>query len=61
MIPLISHSVQRILEIFSSMNDHINLVWKKSFNGIRNISTIRKYLTLDVTNAIEQDTVGISI
>ena len=34
-----------------SMNDNINLICKKSFNGIRNISTIRK---LNTTKVIAQ-------
>ena len=36
------------------MNDHINLICKKSFNDIRNISTIRKFLTLNATKVIVQ-------
>ena len=37
-----------------SMNDHINLICKKLFNAIRNISTIRKFLTLNATKVIVQ-------
>ena len=42
------------------MNDHINLICKKSFNAIRNISTmrnistIRRFLTLNATKVIGQ-------
>ena len=35
-----------------SMNDHINEICKKSFHEIRNISAIRKYLTLDACKTI---------
>ena len=41
-----------------SMNDHINLVCKKSFDDIRNISTIRIYLTLHATKVITQEIIG---
>ena len=37
-----------------NMNDHISLICRKSFNEIRSISTIRKYLTLDATKSIVQ-------
>ena len=37
-----------------SMNGHINLICRKSFNDIRNISTIRKFLTLNATKVIVQ-------
>ena len=35
-----------------NMNDHISLICRKSFNEIRSISTIRKYLTMDATNQL---------
>ena len=37
-----------------NMNNHISLICRKSFNEIRSISTIRKYLTLDATKSIVQ-------
>ena len=40
-----------------SMNDHIKLSCKKSFNDVRNISTIRKFLTFNATKVIVQELV----
>ena len=37
-----------------SMNGHINLICRKSFNDIRNIYTIRNFLTLNATKVIVQ-------